>query len=91
MEDLNAELLCASHDARITGPAETSPATLWHTYVAFLVRQGIRFADLMRIMGRLPSETIAAYSALSPASARLPLEAVKRVLPAVEKMMHESM
>jgi len=91
MDDLNAELLCAAHDARITGPAEISPATLWHTYVAFLVRQGIRFADLMRITGRLPNETIAAYSALSPASTRLPLEAVERVLPAVEKMMRESM
>jgi len=91
MDDLNTELLCAAHDARITGPAEISPATLWHTYVAFLVRQGIRFADLMRITGRLPSETIAAYSALSPASTLLPLEAVERMLPAVEKMLRESM
>ena len=91
MDDLNAELLCAAHDARITGAAEIRPATLWHTYVAFLVRQGIRFADLMRITGRLPSETMAAYSALSPATARLPLEALERVLPAVEKMMRESM
>ncbi len=91
MDDLNTELLCAAHDARITSPAEINPATLWHTYVAFLVRQGIRFADLMRITGRLPSETIAAYSALSPANTLLPLEAVERVLPAVEKMMRESM
>jgi integrase len=91
MNDLNAELLCAAHDARIPGPAEISPATLWHTYVAFLVRQGIRFADLMRITGRLPNETIAAYSSLSPASTRLSLEAVERVLPAVEKMMREPM
>ena len=91
MDDLNAELLCAAHDAGITSPAEISPAALWHTYVAFLVRQGVRFADLMQITGRLPSETMAAYSALSPASPRLPLEAVERVLPALEQMRVETM
>lgn len=91
MDDLNAELLCAAHDAGIISPAEISPFALWHTYVAFLVRQGIRFADLMRITGRLPTETMAAYSALSPAGPRLPLEAVERALPAVEKMMREPM
>lgn len=80
---LDAELLCAAHDAGIDSPAEVSPPALWHTYVAFLVRQGIRFADLMQIVGRLPAETLAAYSVLSPASARIPLGAVERVLPAL--------
>jgi hypothetical protein len=60
-----------------------SPAALRHTYVAFLVRQGIRFADLTQVVGRLPAETLSDYSTLSPAGARISLEAVERVLPAL--------
>jgi uncharacterized protein involved in exopolysaccharide biosynthesis len=83
LPDLSAELLCAAHDAGIEQPAEVSPAALRHTYVAFLVRQGIRFADLTQIVGRLPAETLSDYSTLSPAGARISLEAVERVLPAL--------
>lgn len=83
LPDLSAELLCAAHDAGIEQPAEVSPAALRHTYAAFLVRQGIRFADLTKIVGRLPAETLSAYSTLSPAGARISMEAVERVLPAL--------
>ena len=83
LPDLSAELLCAAHDAGIEQPAEVSPAALRHTYVAFLVRQGIRFADLTQIVGRLPAETLSAYSTLSPAGTRISMEAVERVLPAL--------
>jgi uncharacterized protein involved in exopolysaccharide biosynthesis len=83
LPDLSAELLCAAHDAGIEHPAEVSPAALRHTYVAFLVRQGIRFADLTQVVGRLPAETLSDYSTLSPAGARISLEAVERVLPAL--------
>jgi integrase len=89
MADLTGELLCAAHDVGIESPAEVSPSALWHTYIAFLVRQGIRFADLMQIVGRLPTETMAAYSSLSPAGARLPLDTVQRILPAVEQMARQ--
>jgi hypothetical protein len=89
MDDLDADLLCAAHDCGIESPAEVRPAALWHTYVAFLVRQGIRFADLIQIGGRLPAEVMAAYSSLSPTGPRLPLDAVERVLPAVAQMSLE--
>jgi integrase len=90
MDGLDAELLCAAHDADIESPAEVRPAALSHTYIAFLVRQGIRFAELMQISGRLPVEMMAAYSALAPTGSRLPLEAVERVLPAVAQNLRES-
>jgi integrase len=90
MDDLDAELLCAAHDAGIESPAEVKPVALFHTYVGFLVRQGIRFADLVQISGRLPAEMMAAYSALAPRGSRLPLEAVELVLPAVAQDLAES-
>ncbi|MGO8755356.1 MAG: GumC family protein [Gallionellaceae bacterium] len=90
-EQLSWELLCAAHDAGIDGPEDVSPAALWHTYAASLVRQGIRFADLMQIVGRLSTETMAAYSALAPAGIRVRLDAIERVMPALREPLSDSM
>jgi hypothetical protein len=48
LSDVGAALLYAAHDAGVERPSEVTPASLRHTYIAFLVRQGIRFADLAR-------------------------------------------
>ena len=53
-DTVNAQLLCGAHDAGIENAIEVTPDCLRHTYVAFLVRQGIRFADLTRLVGNLP-------------------------------------
>lgn len=84
LPDLGTQLLCAAHDAGIERAAEVTPDCLRHTYVAFLVRQGIRFADLTRMVGPLPTEALAAYSALSPVGPRVPGESVQRVLPTLQ-------
>jgi uncharacterized protein involved in exopolysaccharide biosynthesis len=81
MDDLNTAILCAAHDAGIENAGAVTPAALRHTFIAFLVRQGIRFADLMQLVGRLPAEAVAAYSGLSPAGPRVPLENIERVMP----------
>jgi hypothetical protein len=47
------------------------------------VRQGVRFGDLAQLVGRLPAETLAAYSSLAPTGPRVPLESVERVMPAL--------
>ncbi len=76
-----AQLLCAAHDAGIEGAIDVTSECLRHTYVAFLVRQGIRFADLTRIVGHLPAEVLGAYSTLSPGGTRLPGEAISIMFP----------
>jgi polysaccharide biosynthesis transport protein len=81
MDDLNTAILCAAHDAGIENAGAVTPAALRHTFIAFLVRQGIRFADLMQLVGRLSAEAVAAYSGLSPAGPRVPLENIERVMP----------
>ena len=47
------------------------------------LRQGIRFADLARVVGRLPPEALAAYGDLAPGGPRAALEAVQLVLPSL--------
>jgi integrase len=84
MDGLHAAILCAAHDAGIGHAGVVTPAALRHTFIAFLVRQGVRFADLAQLVGRLPAETLVAYSSLSPAGPRVPLEQVERVMPALQ-------
>jgi len=79
--ELGEVILYAAHDAGVERPSEITPASLRHTYIAFLVRQGIRFVDLARVVGRLPSEELAAYRALVPPGPRVPFDAIDRVFP----------
>ena len=83
LADLDGAILYAAHDAGIERPSEVTPLALRHTYVAFLVRQGIRFADLARVVGSLPPEALAAYGDLAPGGPRAALEAVQLALPSL--------
>jgi integrase len=83
VSDLTEAILYAAHDAGLERPSEATPAALRHTYIAFLVRQGIRFADLARVVGRLPAEALAAYGDLTPAGPRATLDAIQLVLPSL--------
>jgi len=70
-DGVDAQILCAAYDAGLEDATQINSACLRHTYLAFLVRQGIRFADLTRLVGALPTELVNAYSALSPEGLRL--------------------
>lgn len=82
-ETLALEIFYAAHDAGIARPGEVTPDALRHGYIAFLVRQGIRFGDLVRIVGHLPSDRVTDYGNLAPAGERIALERVVRFMPAV--------
>ena len=64
----------AAYDAGLDGADELTPRALRHTYLVYLLRQGIRFADIGRIVGRLPPQELAAYMRYAPSQPRLPLE-----------------
>ena len=84
--DLDAALLYTAHDAGIENAGEVTPLSLRHTYIAFLVRQGMRFSELVKLVGHLPAATLAAYNLLAPAGPRQPLERVDRLLPAIREL-----
>jgi polysaccharide biosynthesis transport protein len=79
-------VMCAAFDAGLSDAHEVTPAILRHTYVAFLLQQGARFADIGRIVGRLPQEELAAYMRFAPAQARVSLEQVDLIPPALRAM-----
>ena len=78
---LDAQVLCAVHDAALDDPAAITADCLRHTYVAYLVRQGIRVADLARIVGPMPADLLGAYAALAPAGQRVPRENIDTTFP----------
>lgn len=70
-DTVRAQIVSAAHDAAIDGAIDVTPACLRHTYVAYLVRQGIRFAELQRYAGQMSAQELGAYSTLSPRGARI--------------------
>lgn len=80
-EELAALIACAAADAGVPEPGSVDAAALRHTYIVYLVRQGIRLADLERVVGKLPARTLAGYARHSPAGPGLRAEAVPLVFP----------
>jgi polysaccharide biosynthesis transport protein len=64
--DLTALLTCAIIDAGLPAQDEMSAASLKHTYIIYLVRQGIRLSDLELIVGYIAPTERSGYSAYSP-------------------------
>ncbi len=84
--DVDAALLYAAHDAGIDAPDEVTAKALHHTYVSFLVRQGIRFADLADLVGDLGPDALAAYRPLVPPGPRRPVGEVDRLMPVLRDL-----
>ena len=82
-DDLAALLACAAHDAGLVNPAEITPLVLRHTYLAYLVRQGVRLSDLQTVVGDIPPTVLAAYAAFSPPGSGVSLDSVERNYPAL--------
>jgi len=83
LEDLQVAVTSSALDAMLRDAQEIAPETLRHTYIAFLIRQGLRFGDLRRVVGPISADQLNALAALAAGSERVGLDAVERVLPAV--------
>ncbi|WP_326539123.1 GumC family protein [Pseudorhodoferax sp.] len=81
--DIASAVTSSAFDAGLEQPQSVTPESLRHTYVAFLVRQGLRFGDLGRVVGRLSSEQLNALAPLAPPGERRPLAEVEPLMPAV--------
>jgi integrase len=84
--DLGALLACAANDAGLVNPVEITPQALRHTYIAWLVRQGVRLSELERVVGDMPPAVLAAYATFSPPGSGMPLDNVERDYPALIKL-----
>ena len=65
-DDLSTALLCAAVDSGLPNPGEITAEAVRHSYIAYLVRQGLRLSDLEQITGYLEPTVLSGYSAYSP-------------------------
>ncbi len=87
LSHLESLISYAAHDAGLQQPAEINPWVIRHTFISYLVRQGIRFSDLARVVGALPAEVTAAYGAILPAGSRRTLEQTDRMIPPLRQFV----
>jgi polysaccharide biosynthesis transport protein len=85
-DNVDAQILCAALDAGVEDASQVTSGCLRHTYIAYLVRQGIRFADLTRLVGPLPAELVAAYGTLSPPGIRARGAQLELMYPALQEV-----
>ncbi len=85
VNDLEALIACAAHDAGLPRPSEVTSSTFLHSYLAYLVRKGVRLSDLEKVVGRMSPTVLAAYGVFSPPGlAALPLDSIDVVYPALQ-------
>ncbi len=83
LDDMNSMLLYSAHDAGLTRPMDITAEALRHTYLAFLVRKGVRMNDLSQIAGHIQPSVLASYGVFSPPGAAVPLDPAGSVYPAL--------
>ena len=75
-----------AHDAGLDRPQEVTPDALRYTWLSFLLRQGIRAADVAIVAGHVPHDDLLAYMEVHSPKARQPLDRIDRVLPVLRKL-----
>ncbi len=80
-DEVNKMLYLTAVEAAIQDPETVTPEALRHTYLRFLVRQGLKLTQLERIAGPLSLEELTLYRRLSPPSAELTAEQVDKIHP----------
>lgn len=83
VEDVHSVVSSSAYDAALEQPQFVTPSALRHTYVAFLVRQGLRFSELAHLVGRLSAQTFNLLAPLAPDAQRVSIDGVERMLPAL--------
>lgn len=82
-EDIDTRLLCVAHDAGLDDASDVTADCLRHTYITYLLRQGIKFSELARIVGPLPRAVLAQYSNFSAPERRTPSGEIETTHPAL--------
>jgi len=78
-------VLYAAYDAGLDRPQEVTPAALRYTYLSYLIRQGIRAADIAGVAGPVPQKELIACMQINSPGERRPLELIDRILPGLRE------
>jgi uncharacterized protein involved in exopolysaccharide biosynthesis len=88
--DLSAALICAAVDSGLPDPQQITAEAIRHSYIAYLVRQGLRLGDLEQVTGHLEPSVISSYSAYSPPQQGRDIYEIELLHPALMTMSDEA-
>jgi len=80
-EELDAQLQLAALECKLPDGEQITAQDLRHTYLVYLVRQGVRLSELERIVGTVPSKILLNYRRFSPDEPDKPLDQISTVYP----------
>ncbi|MCB1949252.1 MAG: integrase, partial [Nitrosomonas sp.] len=89
-EDLAALLTCAIADADLSESGEINADSLRQTYLIYLVKQGIRLAELEKIAGYIPPKILSSYSLYQPAGPKRSYDEIDLVYPELHNVQFTS-
>ena len=87
LADITAILLCAVIDAGLADPNKINVDAIRHSYIIYLVQQGIRLSDLELIIGHISPTELSNYSVYSPESAGLAFKEIDLNHPALNHLV----
>jgi uncharacterized protein involved in exopolysaccharide biosynthesis len=79
-------LVLAAIDAALDEPEKVSPESIRHTYIVFLVKQGVRLSELNQILGKIEPSVLLNYSQFMPEMRGIPLSEINLQYPALIKL-----
>lgn len=75
----------AAYDAEIVEPSTLSADSIRQSYIMFLLQQGIKLADLEKVIGALPTHIINEFTNTAKTIKRNSLENISLIYPALKK------
>lgn len=81
IEDSCQLVINAGHDAELPFPEQLSTEVLRHTYLTYLVSQGVRLNDLEQLSGYLQPAELAKYRAVNRHGKSVDIEQIETILP----------
>ncbi len=85
-QDIDRLVSYGAYDAGLSHPEQVTAALLRHSYLAFLLDQGVRAADIGRIAGHIPQDDMIAFMQRAAPRVRVALEQVDPVHPVLRAL-----
>lgn len=79
--ELDQRLTIAAREAQLADPGSINALALWHSYVLYLVRQGIDASSLTRRVGAIPPDVHGTLMHFAPPGGNRPLQDIEFIHP----------
>ena len=89
-EEIASMLLCSVIDSGLAGPNKINAEAIRHSYIIYLIQQGMRLSDLELIIGGISSTELSSYGNYSPPNPGRPFKEIDLIHPALIHLIKES-